>query len=187
MPANQARVECQFGGRTLVLETGKFAKQAHGAVLVTYGDTSVLCAAVEGATIPGRDFFPFRWNIASAPTQPASSPAASSSETRPSTKETLTSRLIDRPSRPLFPTDYFNEVQIHATVISSDKENDPDMLALIGASAALHVSHIPFLKPYGGVRVGSRQRPVGRTADRHRDGRRVTSIWLSPQPKTRCA
>ncbi len=155
MPVNPARVECEFGGRTLVLETGKLAKQAHGAVLVTYGETSVLCAAVEGSPIPGRDFFPLQVEYRERTYAAGKFPGGFiKRETRPSTKETLTSRLIDRPSRPLFPTDYFNEVQIHATVLSSDKENDPDMLALIGTSAALHVSHIPFLKPYGGVRLG---------------------------------
>jgi polyribonucleotide nucleotidyltransferase len=155
VPVNPARVECQLGGRTLVLETGKLAKQAHGAVLVTYGDTAVLCAAVEGNPIPGRDFFPLQVEYRERTYAAGKFPGGFiKRETRPSTKETLTSRLIDRPSRPLFPTDYFNEVQIHCTVFSADKENDPDMLALIGASAALHVSHIPFLKPYGGVRLG---------------------------------
>jgi polyribonucleotide nucleotidyltransferase len=155
VPVNPARVECQFGGGTLVLETGKIAKQAHGAVLVTFGDTAVLCAAVEGSPIPGRDFFPLQLEYRERTYAAGKFPGGFiKRETRPSTKETLTSRLIDRPTRPLFPTDYFNEVQIHATVLSADKENDPDMLALIGASAALHVSHIPFLKPYGGVRLG---------------------------------
>ncbi len=155
MPVHPARVECQFGGRTLRLETGKLAKQAHGAVLVTYGDTAVLCAAVEGSPIPGRDFFPLQVEYRERTYAAGKFPGGFiKRETRPSTKETLTSRLIDRPSRPLFPTNYFNEVQIHCTVLSSDKENDPDMLALIGTSAALHVSHIPFLKPYGGVRLG---------------------------------
>lgn len=155
MPVNPARVECQFGGRTLVLETGKIAKQAHGAVLVTYGDTAVLCAVVEGNPIPGRDFFPLQVEYRERTYAAGKFPGGFiKRETRPSTKETLTSRLIDRPSRPLFPTDYFNEVQIHATVLSADRENDPDMLALIGTSAALHVSHIPFLKPYGGLRLG---------------------------------
>ena len=155
MPVNYARVECQFGGRTLVLETGKLAKQAHGSVLVTYGDTSVLCAAVEGNPIPGRDFFPLQVEYRERTYAAGKFPGGFiKRETRPSTKETLTSRLIDRPSRPLFPTDYYNEVQIHCTVLSSDRENDADMLALIGTSAALHVSHIPFLKPYGGLRLG---------------------------------
>lgn len=155
MPVKPARVECEFGGRTLVLETGKFAKQAHGAVLVTYGETSVLVAAVEGTPIPGRDFFPLQVEYRERTYAAGKFPGGFiKRETRPSTKETLTSRLIDRPSRPLFPANYFNEVQIHCTVISSDRENDADMLALIGTSAALHVSHIPFLKPYGGLRLG---------------------------------
>ncbi|AWM41573.1 Polyribonucleotide nucleotidyltransferase [Gemmata obscuriglobus] len=155
MPVKPARVECEFGGRTLVLETGKFAKQAHGAVLVTYGETSVLVAAVEGSPIPGRDFFPLQVEYRERTYAAGKFPGGFiKRETRPSTKETLTSRLIDRPSRPLFPANYFNEVQIHCTVISSDRENDADMLALIGTSAALHVSHIPFLKPYGGLRLG---------------------------------
>ncbi|HEY1187924.1 MAG TPA: polyribonucleotide nucleotidyltransferase, partial [Gemmata sp.] len=155
MPVKPARVECQFGGRTLSLETGKFAKQAHGAVLVTYGETSVLVAAVEGTPIPGRDFFPLQVEYRERTYAAGKFPGGFiKRETRPSTKETLTSRLIDRPSRPLFPANYFNEVQIHCTVVSSDKENDGDMLALIGTSAALHISHIPFLKPYGGLRLG---------------------------------
>src|SRR5262245_62761575 len=123
--------------------------------MVRYGDTAVLVAAVAGNTIPGRDFFPLQVEYRERTYAAGKFPGGFiKRETRPSTKETLTSRLIDRPSRPLFPTDYFNEVQIHATVFSADKENDPDMLALIGASAALHVSHIPFLKPYGAVRLG---------------------------------
>ncbi len=155
MPVNHARVECQFGGKTLTLETGKLAKQAHGSVLVTYGETCVLVAAVEGSPIPGRDFFPLQVEYRERTYAAGKYPGGFiKRETRMSTKETLTSRLIDRPSRPLFPTNYYNEVQIHCTVISSDKENDGDMLALIGTSAALHVSHIPFLKPYGGLRLG---------------------------------
>src|SRR4051812_4144701 len=155
VPVNPARVECQLGGRTLVLETGRLAKQAHGAVLVTYGETSVLCAAVEGNPIPGRDFFPLQVEYRERTYAAGKFPGGFiKRETRPSTKETLTSRLIDRPTRPLFPTNYVNEVQIHATVLSADRENDPDVLGLIGASAALHVSHIPFLKPYGAVRLG---------------------------------
>ncbi len=155
MPVQPARVECQFGGRRLILETGKLAKQAHGAVLVTYGDTSVLCAVVEGTALPGRDFFPLQVEYRERTYAAGKFPGGFiKRETRPTIKETLTSRLIDRPTRPLFPPDYFNEVQIHATVLSADRDNDPDMLALIGASAALHVSPIPFLKPYGGVRIG---------------------------------
>jgi polyribonucleotide nucleotidyltransferase len=155
VPVSQASVEIPFGGRTLTLETGKLAKQAHGAVIVRYEGTVVLVAAVEGGVIPGRDFFPLQVEYRERTYAAGKFPGGFiKRETRPSTKETLTSRLIDRPTRPLFPLGYVNEVQIHATVLSADKENDPDILGLIGASAALHVSHIPFLKPYGAVRLG---------------------------------
>jgi polyribonucleotide nucleotidyltransferase len=152
---NPARVECLLGHQPLILETGILAKQAHGSVLVRYGDTVVLVAAVAGNTIPGRDFFPLQVEYRERTYAAGKFPGGFiKRETRPSTKETLTSRMIDRPTRPLFPVDYFNEVQIHATVLSADRENDPDILAMIGASAALHVSEIPFIKPYGAVRLG---------------------------------
>jgi polyribonucleotide nucleotidyltransferase len=152
---NPARVEVAFGDGKIILETGKIAKQAHGSVIVQYGDTVVLVAVVAGGTIPGRDFFPLQVEYRERTYAAGKFPGGFiKRETRPSTKETLTSRLIDRPTRPLFPVDYFNEVQIHATVISADRENDSDILAMIGASAALHVSEIPFLKPYGAVRLG---------------------------------
>lgn len=155
MPVNPTRVECAIGGTTLSLETGLLAKQAHGSVLVRYGDSVVLVAVVEGGTLPGRDFFPLQVEYRERTYAAGKFPGGFiKRETRPSIKETLTSRLIDRPTRPLFPINYFNEVQIHATVISADRENDPDILGLIGASAALHISHIPFLKPYGAVRLG---------------------------------
>ncbi|MDB5308226.1 MAG: pnp, partial [Gemmataceae bacterium] len=155
MPVAQASVEIPFGGGTLVLETGTLAKQAHGAVVVRFEGTVVLVAVVEGGVIPGRDFFPLQVEYRERTYAAGKFPGGFiKRETRPSTKETLTSRLIDRPTRPLFPVGYVNEVQIHATVISADRENDPDVLGLIGASAALHVSHIPFLKPYGAVRLG---------------------------------
>ena len=155
MPVSQASVEINFGGRTLTLETGKIAKQAHGSVMVRYGDTVVLCAAVAGNPIPGRDFFPLQVEYRERTYAAGKFPGGFiKRETRPSTKETLTSRMIDRPTRPLFPVDYFNEVQIHCTVLSADGENDPDILAMIGASAALHVSDIPALKPYAAVRLG---------------------------------
>ncbi|HEY2784719.1 MAG TPA: polyribonucleotide nucleotidyltransferase [Fimbriiglobus sp.] len=151
----ETRVECQVGGQTLVLETGKLAKQAHGAVLVKYGETAVLVAVVEGKPIPGRDFFPLQIEYRERTYAAGKFPGGFiKRETRPSTKETLTSRLIDRPVRPLFPVGYINEVQIMATVLSADKENDPDVLGIIGASAALHVSNIPFLKVVAGVRMG---------------------------------
>ncbi|MGL6095796.1 MAG: polyribonucleotide nucleotidyltransferase, partial [Fimbriiglobus sp.] len=149
------RVERQIGSQTLVLETGKLAKQAHGAVTVQLGDTLVLAAAVQGNTIPGRDFFPLQVEYRERTYAAGKFPGGFiKRETRPSTKETLTSRLIDRPIRPLFPAGFVNEIQIHATVMSADKDNDPDVLGIVGASAALHVSPIPFLKPVAGVRVG---------------------------------
>ncbi len=155
MAVKPARVEIPFGNGTLILETGKFAKQAHGSVLVRYGDTVVLAAAVSGGTIPGRDFFPLQVEYRERTYAAGKFPGGFiKRETRPSTKETLTSRMIDRPTRPLFPPNYFNEVQIHATVLSVDKDNDPDVLAMIGASAALHISEIPFIRPYGAVRLG---------------------------------
>ena len=149
------RVERPFGSSTLVLETGKLAKQAHGAVVVSLGETSVLVAATSGGTIPGRDFFPLQVEYRERTYAAGKFPGGFiKRETRPSTKETLTSRFIDRPIRPLFPQGYINEVQVMATVMQSDRQNDPDILGIIGASAALHVSPIPFLKPIGAVRVG---------------------------------
>ncbi len=149
------RVERSFGAHPLILETGKLAKQAHGAVVVTYGETMVLAAAVEGSPIPGRDFFPltcdYREKVYAAGKFPG---GFIKREGRPTTKETLTSRLIDRPIRPLFPTNYLNEVQIQAVTLSADRENDPDVLSMIASSAALHVSHIPFLEPTGSIRIG---------------------------------
>ncbi|MBY0521758.1 MAG: polyribonucleotide nucleotidyltransferase [Gemmataceae bacterium] len=149
------RVERPFGASTLSLETGKLAKQAHGAVVVRYGDTVVLVAAVEGSPIPGRDFFPLTVDYREKTYAAGKFPGGFiKREGRPTTKEILTSRLIDRPIRPLFPSDYISEVQVMASTLSADRENDPDMLCMIGASAALHVSQIPFLKPTGSVRVG---------------------------------
>src|SRR5215212_3004278 len=149
------RVERQFGGKTLSIETGKLAKQAHGAVVVTMGETMVLVAAVEGKADPKKDFFPltveYREKVYAAGKFPG---GYIKREGRPTLKETLTSRVIDRPIRPLFPPHYINEVQVMASVLSADKENDPDVLAMIGASAALAISQMPFLGPTGSVRVG---------------------------------
>jgi polyribonucleotide nucleotidyltransferase len=149
------RVERQFGSKTLSIETGKLAKQAHGAVVVAMGETMVLVTAVEGKADPNKDFFPltveYREKVYAAGKFPG---GYIKREGRPSLKETLTSRVIDRPVRPLFPPHYINEVQIIASVLSADKEHDPDVLAMIGASAALAISHLPFLGPTGSVRVG---------------------------------
>jgi polyribonucleotide nucleotidyltransferase len=150
-----SRIERPLGASTLVLETGKLAKQAHGAVTIQLGETMLLVAAVQGNAIPGRDFFPLTCDYREKYYAAGKFPGGFiKRENRPSTKETLTSRLMDRPIRPLFPVDFLNEVQIQAQVFSYDKENDPDVLAINGASAALHISPIPFLKPLGAVRVG---------------------------------
>jgi len=150
------RVERQIGGRILSIETGKIAKQADGAVVVQYGDTIVLVAAV---TAPPRfddiDFFPLSVDYREKQSAAGKFPGGFiKREGRPSTKETLTARQIDRPIRPLFPEGYFQEVQISANVLSADQENDPDILAMIGASAALTISKIPFLGPIGACRLG---------------------------------
>ena len=150
------RVERQIGGRALSIETGKVAKQADGAVVVQYGDTIVLVAAV---TAPPRfediDFFPLSVEYREKHSAAGKFPGGFiKREGRPSTKETLTARQIDRPIRPLFPEGYLQEVQITANVLSADKENDPDILAMIGASAALTISKIPFLGPIGACRLG---------------------------------
>ena len=148
-------VERPLGSQKLILETGYLAKQAHGAVVVRYGDTMTLVAAVEGGTREGQDFFPLTVDYRERTYAAGKFPGGFiKREGRPTTKEILTSRLIDRPIRPLFPMTYYNEVQVMATVMSADKENDPDVLSMIGASAALHVSPIPFLQPTGSVRVG---------------------------------
>jgi len=150
------RIERQIGGRTLSIETGKVAKQADGAVIVQYGDTVVLVAAV---TAPPRfediDFFPLSVEYREKQSAAGKFPGGFiKREGRPSTKEILTARMIDRPLRPLFPEGYFQEVQIIANVLSADRENDPDVLAMIGASAALTISKIPFLGPIGACRLG---------------------------------
>ena len=150
------RKELMWGGRRLVLETGKIERQADGAVLVTYGETTVLCTAVAMKTAkPGQDFFPLTVNYQEKTFAAGKIPGGFfKREGRPSEKETLVSRLIDRPLRPLFAPGFVNETQVVCTVLSHDLENDPDVVALIGASAALTISGIPFLGPIGGARVG---------------------------------
>jgi polyribonucleotide nucleotidyltransferase len=149
------RKEIDFAGKTLILETGKIARQADGCVLATIGETSVLCAVTGAKSIkPGQDFFPLSVHYQEKTYAAGKIPGGFfKREARPSEKETLTSRLIDRPIRPLFPKNFLNEVQIVATVISHDLENDPDMIAMIGCSAALTISGIPFMGPIGGARV----------------------------------
>jgi polyribonucleotide nucleotidyltransferase len=150
------RKELAWGGETLILETGKVARQADGAVVATYGDT-VLLATVVGARSPkpGLDFFPLTVNYQEKFFAAGRIPGGFfKREGRPTEKETLVSRLIDRPIRPLFPKGYKNEVQVIVTVLSHDLENDPDILALVAASAALTISGIPFFGPVGAARVG---------------------------------
>src|SRR5207244_13485245 len=150
------RKEWLWGGRRLVLETGKIARQADGAVLATYGETTVLCTAVAAKTAKtGQDFFPLTVNYQEKTFAAGKIPGGFfKREGRPSEKETLVSRLIDRPLRPLFVPGFVNETQIVCTVLSHDLENDPDIVSMIGASAALTISGIPFLGPIGGARVG---------------------------------
>ncbi len=153
---NYFRKELEWGGRKLTLETGKMARQADGAVLVSYGDTIVLCTAVGAKSIkPGQDFFPLTVNYQEKAYAAGRIPGGFfKREGRPSENETLTSRLIDRPLRPLFPQNFRNEVQVVATVLSHDMENDPDIAALVGCSAALTLSGIPFFGPVAAARVG---------------------------------
>ncbi len=150
------KVELQFHGRPLSIETGRLAKQAHGAVLVTYGETMVLVTAVaDRKAREGIDFFPLTCDYQERTFAAGKIPGGFfKREGRPSEKETLTSRLIDRPCRPLFPEGFYCETQIIATVLSFDKENDADVLAVTGASAALHISEIPFHGPIAAVRMG---------------------------------
>ena len=153
---NPGRIEIPFGAQNLIIESGKLAKQANGAVLVTYGGTIVLVTACMSAKPrEGVDFFPLMVEYQEKTYSAGRIPGGFfKREGRPTQKEILTSRVIDRPIRPLFSDGFFNEVQVVATVLSSDGENDPDVLALVGASAALMVSDIPFDGPIAGVRVG---------------------------------
>ncbi|HEX2561366.1 polyribonucleotide nucleotidyltransferase, partial [Phenylobacterium sp.] len=150
------RKTIEWGGKTLTLETGRMARQADGAVVATYGDTMVMAAVTFAKTAkPGQDFFPLTVNYQekfyAAGKIPGSFPRR---ETAPTQKETLTSRLIDRPIRPLFVKGFKNEVQVVATVLAHDLENDPDIVAMVASSAALVMSGVPFMGPIAGVRVG---------------------------------
>src|SRR5213594_18561 len=150
------RSQATINGKPLTFETGKYAKQAGGAVTVQYGDTVVFAAAtVAKAPREGIDFFPltvdFEERLYAAGKIPGSFPRR---EGRPSEYGILTGRLVDRPLRPLFPKGFRNDVQIVITPLSADQENDPDVLAINGASTALTISEIPFDGPVGGVRVG---------------------------------
>jgi polyribonucleotide nucleotidyltransferase len=150
------RKELDWAGSKLILETGKVARQADGAVVASYGDTVVLATVVGAKSAkPGQDFFPLTVNYQEKFFAAGRIPGGFfKREGRPTEKETLVSRLIDRPIRPLFPHGFRNEVQVVVTVLSHDLENDPDILALVAASAALTISGIPFFGPVGAARVG---------------------------------
>ena len=153
---NTHKVEIEWGGRPLTLETGKIARQADGAVLATYGETVVLATVVSAKSAkPGQDFFPLTVNYQEKTYAAGKIPGGFfKREGRPSENETLVSRLIDRPIRPLFVEGYKNETQVVLTVIQHDLENNPDVLSMVAASAALTISGVPFMGPIGGARVG---------------------------------
>jgi polyribonucleotide nucleotidyltransferase len=149
------RVERQIGGRTLSIETGTLAKLAHGAVTVQYADTVVFGAVVRAKPREGIDFFPLQVDYRERRAAAGKFPGGfMKREGRPTTKEILTARLIDRPLRPLFPKGFMDEVQIHLNVLAADQQNDPDILAGIAASASVAISDIPFITPTAHVRVG---------------------------------
>src|SRR5437868_4119068 len=150
------KIVAPLGDKQITIETGKLAKQADGAVTVQLGETIVLVAAVAAIKAkPGQEFFPltvdYREKAAAAGKFPG---GYFKREGRPTEKEILTCRLTDRPIRPLFPKGWYNEVQVQTVVLSADGENDPDILSIIGASAALSVSDIPWAGPLGAVRIG---------------------------------
>lgn len=153
---NPVKKTFQYGEQTVTLETGRVARQATGAVLVTMGDVQVLCSVVAAKSAKqGMDFFPLGVHYIEKAYAVGKIPGGFfKREARPSEKETLTSRLIDRPIRPLFPNGFKNEVQVVCTVMSADHDTDPDIAALIGTSAALSISGVPFNGPIGGARVG---------------------------------
>ncbi|KQU64325.1 polyribonucleotide nucleotidyltransferase [Aminobacter sp. DSM 101952] len=153
---NHHKVEIEWAGRPLILETGKIARQADAAVLATYGETVVLATVVSAKEPkPGFDFFPLTVNYQEKTYAAGKIPGGYfKREGRPSEKETLVSRLIDRPIRPLFADGYKNDTQVVVTVVQHDLENDPDILSIVATSAALTLSGVPFMGPIGGARVG---------------------------------
>src|SRR6187200_2338196 len=153
---NTKTVEIEWGGKTLKLETGRVARQADGAVLATLGETVVLCAVTAAKSVkPGQDFFPLTVHYQEKFSAAGRIPGGFFKRERGATeKETLTSRLIDRPIRPLFPEGFYNEINCIAQVLSYDGETEADIVAMIAASAALTISGVPFMGPIGGCRVG---------------------------------
>ncbi|WP_010412040.1 polyribonucleotide nucleotidyltransferase [Citromicrobium sp. JLT1363] len=151
-------VSIEWGGKTLTLETGQIARQADGAVLATYGETVVLCAVTAAKSVKeGQDFFPLTVHYQEKFSAAGRIPGGFfKREGRATEKETLTSRLIDRPVRPLFPEGFYNEINVICQVLSYDGETEPDIVAMIAASAALTISGVPFMGPIGAARVGFR-------------------------------
>ena len=149
-------VSIEWGGKTLTLETGQIARQADGAVLATYGETVVLCAVTAAKSVrEGQDFFPLTVHYQEKFSAAGRIPGGFfKREGRATEKETLTSRLIDRPCRPLFPEGFYNEINVIAQVLSYDGETEPDIVAMVAASAALTISGVPFMGPIGAARVG---------------------------------
>jgi len=184
---NRVTKTMNWGGRQLTLETGEIARQATGAVLVNYDDTVVLVTVVgASAAKAGQDWFPLTVDYQERTYAAGKIPGGFfKREGRPSEKEILTSRLIDRPIRPLFPEGFYNEVQIVATVMSSNSEVDSDIPAMIGASAALAVSGIPFDGPIGAARVVMRTANTSSIRPRPSSKRR-SSISSSPARRPRC-
>src|SRR5579872_1878166 len=149
------QVSLEVGGRTLSFETGKMARQAHGSVVARYGDTVVLATACMDSKPTEKDFLPLTVDYREYTYSAGKIPGGFfKREGRPTEREILVSRLIDRPLRPLFPEGWATETQILATVLSADSENDPDVIGVTAASAALYCSNIPFLRPIAAVRVG---------------------------------
>ena len=149
-------VSLEWGGKTLTLETGRIARQADGAVLATYGETVVLCAVTAAKSVKeGQDFFPLTVHYQEKFSAAGRIPGGFFKRERGATeKETLTSRLIDRPIRPLFPEGFYNEINVICQVLSYDGETEADIVAMVAASAALTISGVPFMGPIGGCRVG---------------------------------
>src|SRR5690606_4758530 len=150
------KVSIEWGGETLTLETGKVARQADGAVMATLGETVVLCAVTAAKSVKdGQDFFPLTVHYQEKYSSAGRIPGGFFKRERGATeKETLVSRLIDRPIRPLFPEGFYNEINAIAQVLSYDGENEPDILAMVAASAALTLTGVPFVGPIGAARVG---------------------------------
>ena len=181
------KVETTIGGRTLTIETGRVAEQAGGAVLVRYGDTVVLgTATASESPREGIDFFPLTVDVEERMYAAGKIPGGFiKREGRPTEHAILASRLTDRPIRPLFPKGYRNDVQVVITVLSADQENDSDVLGIIGASAALTISDIPFAGPVGRGARRLHRRPDRHQSDRDASSSAASSTSSSPAQRTR--